>query len=451
MSYLIYTDRNNLLKSLKSGLIRIPVNLRDTQNLSLICRGDRIYFYDFENSRIYGPAQSATSEAREEKNPRQGPFNGFGNVSKHFRYLRLEIDCSSVYKKGVPASFLGIGMDEVRFRLKEEEEKCLLDRISRLNDPAVSVVVHISTSESEVNTSIVEINKGTSISQYSFPLSDTFGMILERKKRIAQTQLLARRDQEFLCTLRDIGALIYDSFFRKMDCERFFKKGGYRIDFAIGRSVETVPFEISYRNSFLFEQNIIAYRSEENRQLGSARMKRVLIIADPEQNQDAAYREGLFLFDLFSDQGVEVNLCSRNISRDMCAEFFSGYDVVHFTGRSSPQGESTAWDLGGDHFDAQDIAVFEGLPHLIFSNSCGNSPRFGMEFLRAGVQNVVCSRWKVPFGTLHSFLLQFYTQLLKGEEIGYSFNRALSSCYDKGKTFPLAFLLLGESRLIYEK
>jgi len=469
MASLIYTDRQNLLKSLEAGIIRIPQNLKDVLNLFSINSGERIFFYDFENRKIYGPAISLKSEVREEKNPRQGPYNGFGNVRSHYRYLTMEVDCSAVQKKGVPAAILHLETDTIRFHLTEKEERILLDKIVQLNAPPVPIILHVSAIGLEVKVSIVEIEKGTSISRYSFRINQSFNAILERKKRVAERELIALRREEFLVNLREIGLLVYETFFSRVNCERFFLNGGYRIDFDCDGGVEMVPFEVTYRECFLFEKNIIAFRSsEEDRKQKTAHISRVLLITDAESGHSGLTREGLFLFDLFANHGVEVDLCCRNLTRDMLAEQFLGYDIVHFTGRSAQRGSSTAWQLGKSLFSAEDIPICSRkmaggstnrekhpeaprVPFLVFSNSCGVSPRFGLKFLEAGVSNVVCTRWRIPLGSLMPFLSLFYTQLLQGEEIGYSFSRALAYSYANGRVVPLAFFLLGESSLVYER
>jgi hypothetical protein len=459
MAYLIYTDRSNLLKSLKTGLIRVPWNLRAVQELSRIRKGEIIFFYDFENDRIYGPSTAAACDVIEEKNPRSGPFNGPGSVRSHYRYLKLPIESSSVYRKGVPASSLGIGPDEVRFHLEDAEEQSLLSMLARLNVPPVPAVIHISASGRDVKASIVEIEKGSSIFRFSFRIGESVPAILERKRRKTERALLEQNGDRFNDCLKETGSLVYESFFARMNCRRFFTGGGYRIDFACDGSVAAVPFEASYDGCFLFEKNIISFRSDETRPPGAARFRRALVFAEPGSGS-AGYREGMFLFHLFAGMGVEVDLCARALAKDRLAEMFPEYDVVHFIGKSAQVGRSTAWDIGGSPFCARDLCSrgpaqsglsSTGPPFLVFSHSCGCSPGFGLQFLRAGVANVVMPRWKIPFGSLTPFLFPFYSQLLKGEEIGFSFKNALDHCYANRRIVPLAFVLLGESRLVYER
>jgi len=70
MSYLIYTDSNNLEKTIQTEMIRIPRNLDGIYNLHNLKEGDSIYFLDFENLKIYGPAKSGPYRVMEEKNPK---------------------------------------------------------------------------------------------------------------------------------------------------------------------------------------------------------------------------------------------------------------------------------------------------------------------------------------------------------------------------------------------
>jgi len=450
MAYLIYTDRSNLLKSIGHELIRIPRNLKDKYDLYSIKKGDSIFFFDFENRRIYGPAKAVSCDVTQEKNPKRGPFNGFGNVQRHYHYLSMQIDCSSMFKRGVPADGLALNTDKVKFLLKFDEEINILEKIRRINSASIPLVVTISVCGSSVKASVVEIHRGTSINHFSFNINDNLFRILERKKKAGEELLLSNRTDEYRSTLKELGKLVYESFLRNMGLDRCFENGGYTIDFVCDPAMAEIPLEISYNNTFLFENNIIAFRGEGERKDGSVHIKRILVIADPHGMRREAYREGILLYNLLSERDISVDLCTRELTRDLLAEYFSYYDIVHFSGRCNLSGSEVGWDIGRGFFTADDLLGIERLPHMVFSNACGNTLLFGLNFLRTGITNVICSRWKIPYGALFSFLTKLYLKILAGEEIGYAFNKALQCSYMKGNVVPLAFVFLGESRMIYE-
>ena len=451
MSYLIYTDSNNLEKTIQTEMIRIPRNLDGIYNLHNLKEGDSIYFLDFENLKIYGPAKSGPYRVMEEKNPKYGPFNGFGNVKRHYYYKSIKIECSGMYKLGAPIREVGIDPEKIEFYLHPEKELNILEKLKLVNREKVSIVISISVSGTNVKAAVVEINKGTSINNFTFKINDSILGILDRKKKIGENFLLSGRTEEFQNTLKDIGKLIYENVLRNMGFEKIFKNGGYTIDFAGDNSICEIPFEISYKDSFLFENNIIAYRGEAEQKQETAGIERVLILADPSRKYKGAYSEGVELFDFFSKKGIAVDIFSRSLSKDMLTEYFRNYDIVHFSGHCEMKNSSPAWDIGKALFTADDIFSGGGLPHLVFSNACGNTLMLGLNLLKAGIKNIISTRWKIPDCNISDFVLNFYTMLLNNMEIGYAFNKAILESYMKGNVIPLAFVFLGESRMLYEK
>ncbi|KKM22889.1 hypothetical protein LCGC14_1620760 [marine sediment metagenome] len=91
MAYLIHTDENNLVKTLKTGLIRIPRSLIERFNIYQLRKGDIVFLYDFENMKIAGPFIKSSEDVNEEKNPKSGPFNGYGKTGSHYHYISTRV------------------------------------------------------------------------------------------------------------------------------------------------------------------------------------------------------------------------------------------------------------------------------------------------------------------------------------------------------------------------
>jgi hypothetical protein len=450
MAYLVYTDRENLLKTIQSGLIRIPRNLESHFQLSLLRDGDTIYLFDFENKKIFGPVKAGPLPAVEEKNPRSGPFNGFGRVKNHYYYRSIHVDCAPIFKKGVPLADLGMKVEGVSFEIDRDVEISIYEKLKLANSEKQRIVINISRHDNRFTAAVINFNKGTSISNFSFSVKKELFLLLERKKNMGENHLSSANMRNFIDIVREIGTIIYDNLLEKLGFERFSPEGSCIIDIAGDDNVCAIPFEIAYKDTFLFEKNIITYRGDDHYDGTPIRVERVLIIADPCGSYSESQREGLRLHDFFAQRRISVDFISRSMQDGMLTDMLSSYDIVHFSGHSYVKEGNEAWDLGGAAFTPEEVIRVGRLPHLVFSSSCGRTLGFGMEFLKAGVKNVVASRWIIPDYDISDFVLNFYHLLFDRFDVGYAFNRALCRSYERGLFVPLTFLFLGESRLIYE-
>jgi hypothetical protein len=451
MAYLIHTDRKNLLQSIRHSMIRIPRYLRGVCDIHKLKRGENIYFYDFENGRIYGPAKSTSDCAVDEKNPPKGPFNGPVNAKRHYHYMSLKVSCSSMFKRGVPLSETGIPPESPPFYLSSGRESALLERLRLNNREYVPLVVHLDIHGREVHASVVEVGEGTDIRSYRFELNENVYGVLQNKKTTAERVLLESRKEDFRKTVRKIGKIVFENFLRHMDFERVFDEGGYTIQF-IGRpAIAAIPFEIACRGTFLFEKNLLSFRRENAPKCANARLKNALIVADPAETLRGAYEEGISLFHYLGKQGVTVDLCSRRMKKQHLAEIIPDYDVIHFSGHCGNRQGVHGWDIGTSIFSAEDVMESETKPMLVFSSSCGDTLGLGFSFIGAGVGNAVASRWQVPDGCMSDFVRSFYSFLLDNMETGYAFHKAVVRSYLKGDDTPMLYVFLGESRIIYER
>jgi len=444
-------DESNLAKTLKTGQIRIPRSLVGRFNIYQLREGDIIFLYDFENKKIAGPFIKSADGVVEEKNPKTGPFNGFGKTGSHYHYISTRVDCSQVFEKGMPFRFAGFEMGRDAFFLKKKDESVIFEELNKVNNEKIPLIINISFSGDDCRATVIEINRGTQFSDFDFRLNANFRAVLEQKMKTGENLLQTSNWENYTESLKDIGKYVYDAVFRGTELEKVFTRGGFSIYIAGDERANDIPFEISYDGDFIFENNFIAFRGDEAKGHEKARIKRVLIVADPSGNFSGAHDEGLKLFDLFSEMGISVDFYSRGRLKDRLVDRFSQYDIVHFSGHSCGDCSSPAWDLGDSTFAARDIAGVKRCPYLVFSCSCGNTLKLASSFLKAGVKNVVSSRWKITDGDATDFVLCFYELLINNCEIGYALNRAMCESYTGKNPVPLAFSLFGESRLRYEK
>jgi hypothetical protein len=446
MGYLVYTDRVNLLKTIKNGLIRIPKNLKGQFDLRKIKQGDTIFLLDFEHNKLYGPVLAA-GRVIEEKNPRDGPFNGYGSVSKHYIYDTLGVDCSKMGRKGL----LYENIDTIRFVLKEKEDESIQEKLGLLNTDRIPLVLNFTISGENLKATVVKLKGVTNINNYVCKNPDNLLSLLQMKKRVGEGFLASGQKVNFMDNLKNIGQLIYDNILKPIDLEPLFTEGGYTVYISGDDRIKEIPFEVSYNGEFIFEHNTVVYSGKGEHKERSVRIKKVLIIADPTSQYRNAYEEGVEIHRLFSERGFPIDFLSRAIDNDLMNDLFTDYDIVHFAGHSRIKESQIGWDIGASCFTIPDILSKGRYPHLVFSSACGDTLQFGLVFLAEGVKNVIASRWQMPDSDMRGFALSFYSLLLSGIEVGNAFSSALTRSYLRGEVVPLLFTLHGESRMIYEK
>jgi hypothetical protein len=319
-----------------------------------------------------------------------------------------------------------------------------------MNGESIPIIINLSLSGNLAKATIIEINGGSAIRNYALNIEDSFFSLIGSKMRSAEELLHRRRECDFARCLEEIGDFIYVQVLDGLNLQRLFSKGGYTINIAGDKKLMEIPFEISHHESFIFENNIMTLRGGNENPAQSVKIRRTLIIADPSERYEWAYREGKILHDFFRSNNIGVDLFSRPLQREMLIEIFPEYDIVHFAGHSVIRNSVPGWDIGTSVFTAQDLIVQKRLPFLVFSSACGNTIGMGLEFLHKGVRNCVVSRWQIPDVDISRFIQSFYFQLFRSKEIGYAFNRAVVRRYLSGDILPLTFVLLGESRNLYE-
>ncbi|HUT66795.1 MAG TPA: CHAT domain-containing protein [Spirochaetota bacterium] len=453
MAYIICTDSENLLLTKRHGLIRISRNLRGKYDLTGVRKGERIFLLDFEKNRLYGPFYSESRGAAEERNPKGGPFNGFGQVRNHYLYDSIRVDSSAVGKTGMP--FDGADPKTVRFLLNSIEEEEITHKLLIMNTERVPLVLNFTLADGSMKVAVVGLEGETFVKNYTCSAPDTLFGLIDRKMRIGEDLFSRGRQKEFISSLIEIGDLVYSNILQPLELGALFSEGGYRVYIAGEQKVKEIPFELSYGGSFIFEKNCVVFSRERAHGVpGGVRNEKVksaLVIADPTGRFERAYKEGIALFDLFEREGITADLVARPLEQDLVAELFTGYGLVHFSGHTETEGGYPGWDMGPFRFHASDLPSQKRFPSLVFSSSCKGSIGLGLELLDRGAITVLCSRWQVPDIDMSEFVLSFYKLLLSGVEAGEAFNWIVNRSYESDKFIPLLFSLHGHSRIRYEK
>jgi hypothetical protein len=451
MPFLIYTDRENLGRSVKASRVRVPSSLARVFDLTKVVQGELLFLFDYTSGKVFGPLYAGPGGVKVEKNPREGPFNGFGRVKSHYTYLSIGIDCSSLCPRGTPIEGIPSGCGSPRFQLSGEEGKRVLQKLRLVNRKKVPLVLQMNRAPEALEITVVEMNRGTRISRHLVPAGEGFFALLARKERVLEELLRAGRTKRYENALKQLGELVYDTLLRPCGLDTLFS-GGYAIDVAADPSLFSLPLELSFRDFFLFENNTVAFRrvGKESAK-GVAEIRRVLVIADPAGTHRGAYREGINLHRFFSRKGLSADLIARPVEKERVNETLASYDLIHFCGHVGTADGRSGWETGKAVFGEEDVVPSPGLPSLIFSSACGSVLSLARKFSETGVGNVITSRWQVPDADLDEFAVGFYSLLFDGLEIGTAFNEALVRAYMGGNPHPLSFFLMGESRRVYER
>ncbi len=438
MAYLIYCNGESLNRTVKSGKIRITFEEKNHTHLPRNKRNENIFLVDYEIGKLYGPVTPRDGGIGEEKR------------TSSASYQTIQIDCSRLYRLGIPIRELGISLKEGQFFICKDEENRIIEKLKFINGETIPIIINLSLSGNCTKATIIEIDGGSIIRSYGVDIKESFFSLIQSKMRSGEELLHRKREGDFARCLEQIGDLIYDQVLNGLNLQMLFRNGGYTINIAGDKKLMEIPFEIAHHESFIFENNILTYRGKDENPVPTTKIERTLIIADPSERYDWAYREGIMLHDFFRSNNIEVDLLSRPLRKEMLIEIFHEYDIVHFAGHSVTRNSMPGWDIGTSVFTAQDLIVQKKLPFFVFSSTCGNTIGMGLEFLRKGIRNCVVSRWQIPDMDISQFIQSFYFQLLRPREIGYAFNRAVVSRYRSGDILPLTFVLLGEGRNLYE-
>lgn len=251
--------------------------------------------------------------------------------------------------------------------------------------------------------------------------------------------------------LRSIGEAFFRQFFPDTLKEFISNTEEAYLYFHIDPGLASLPLEILHDGSqFLWEKFFLG-KSIKGRQasLTPSRPKdnlSMLIIADPTEDLEWARREGEALYEHLSVQFPEKKLSiellgGRSVSKLSLLNSIANKDIIHYSGHLhySDSPSENGWVLYDNRIiHSREIQKSGTNPLLIFSNSClsgreaessaDNSlwyANFAGSFIKTTSTNYIGTNWELPDSqqTLE-FTLSFYENLLKGDSIGISLQKA---------------------------
>jgi CHAT domain-containing protein len=185
----------------------------------------------------------------------------------------------------------------------------------------------------------------------------------------------------------------------------------------------------------------------------------MLIIADPTEDLDVAWKEGISIYEEFQRKEDMVKIIlqsSDQVDLDFVKKNIWDYDLVHYAGHAEydPSKPSlSGWMLSDGKLNASDILKMAGgkkaMPRLVFGNACQsgytekwlkekdkidqihNSYGLVHAFLISGVQYYIGTFCDVSDEYGAHMGIEFYHHLLEGNTIGESLRKARESFQEK--------------------
>jgi len=168
---------------------------------------------------------------------------------------------------------------------------------------------------------------------------------------------------------------------------------------------------------------------------------KMLVVADPQENLDAAYKEGIKIRDELGryENTIKISLVSSRVDIQYIKKNIRDFDIVHYAGHADynlSEPSQSGWVLSDGKWTSSDITKMVGgtpLPFLIFSNAChsGRTEKWhineGFEkdiyglanaFLLTGVTHYIGTFWEITDSPSSVFAIEFYKALGEDASIG---------------------------------
>lgn len=197
---------------------------------------------------------------------------------------------------------------------------------------------------------------------------------------------------------------------------------------------------------------------------------KMLIIADPQSNLKAAYKEGIKVRDELSGKEdiIKLNLVSASTDTQYIKRNIRDFDIIHFAGHAEydPEDPSqSGWVMSDKKLTSSDISKMAGgapLPSLVFSNACHSGRTsewhvagdfeeqiYGLAnaFLLSGVTHYIGTFWDILDSPSSDFAVEFYKAIAKNLSLGESVRTArkrLIEQFGEGNIIWAGYMLYGD-------
>lgn len=270
----------------------------------------------------------------------------------------------------------------------------------------------------------------------------------------------ARVTQDILQGLKKSGQLLFDLLITAKAREKINSTTAKNLILYLDDQLVQIPWELLYNGREFLCRKFAVGRIVSTRQPITALSGRnlrmpfkVLVLADPRGDLEAAYREGTEIRDFLDGKAgmFQVDFKSHPTDVQFVKKNIREYDIVHYAGHADyrPQNPcESGWLLTEGKLRASEVCPMGGLqpmPLLVFSNACQSGQTdewhiqegceqqiFGLAnaYLLAGVQHYIGTFWEILDEPSSYFAKRFYSFLAEGESVGEAVRRARQALVD---------------------
>lgn len=288
--------------------------------------------------------------------------------------------------------------------------------------------------------------------------------------------------EERLELFQNLGLNLYDLLFTQRIKDKLQQAEDQHLILRIDESLVYIPWELLYdgknflslytglgRKVYTRLEGIEPHHNKITLPL------KILVIADPRNDLESAYQEGISIMEMLNPMRdrVAVDFKSTTITPQMLKLCIRDYDIVHYAGHaeynlSNPL--QSGWLMAEGSFTAEDIMAMSNInkpmPALIFSNACqsgrsiwkiderSNQQIFSMAnaFLLSGVTHYIGTCRDILDEHSGYFAQTFYQNLIMGDSIGRAVQKArlgIRQKFGKNSVFWASYLLYGDPSTRY--
>ncbi len=277
---------------------------------------------------------------------------------------------------------------------------------------------------------------------------------LELVNTLNKANRMGNVNKNIVQRIGEIGRLFHDELLPLNVKERLNNTKAKHLCLKLDDQLTHIPWELLHNGKQFLCRRFYMGRLIKTRQTLFNNESRIikpplqmLILADPGNNLEGAYAEGIHLRDFIDQKGglVEASLRSDNISINSVKEKIREYDIVHFAGHAEYNPDhhgKNGWQLSDGIFSTEEIKKMAGthaMPMFVFANAC-QSARYDEKqggdnfhneifstanaFLLSGVKHYLGTFWEIQDEPGSRFAIDMYKYLFSGLTIGEAVKRA---------------------------
>jgi tetratricopeptide (TPR) repeat protein len=321
-----------------------------------------------------------------------------------------------------------------------------------MNTESSSLVLEILKQDNHLAMSVIGQEERSQTvkhySQRSLAYSEVNKLCREVASILNKTNKKGKLESDLIGDLKKTGQLLWDHLFTKAVKERLKNTQALDLVLSIDEELIDIPWELLYdaKDFLCLKFNLgRLVRTKEQVSLPQYRSisstLRMLILANPTNDLESAYQEGIFIRNQFDRQRkqIKIDFKSTHIDTLYVKRNLRDYDIVHFAGHCeyNPQNpKDTGWILNDGAFSTHDILALGeslSLPSLVFANACHSAKvindlmepdyqektySLAAAFLFSGVRHYIGAIRRIEDPESLIFAKEFYAQLIKGRSMG---------------------------------